>query len=99
MIANRKLTKILAGRTISPPTIAADGHLHFALDDGSVMEVTPAPGYVYPAGKTGKIAKVQQDGVDLLFILADNSSIDLKTADASSSVFMRDAAGKPAYAG
>ena len=98
MHANQKLTKLVAGRTISPPTVV-DGKLHFVLDDGSAMDVTPAPGYTYPASKGGKIAKVQQQDTDLVFILADGSSIDIKTADASSSVFMRDKAGGFAYAG
>ena len=53
----------------------------------------------YPAGKGGKIAKVQQDGTDLVFILAHGTSIDLKTADASSSVVMKGKDGLLAYAG
>ena len=99
MHANLKLTKIVAGRTISPPTVQPDGKLRFVLDDGATLDVTPAPGFTYPAGKTGKIAKVQQEGTDLAFILADGTSIDLKTADASSSVFMRNKAGDFEYAG
>ena len=99
MHANLKLTKIVAGRTISPPTMQPDGKLRFVLDDGSTLDVTPATGFTYPAGKGGKITKVQQQDTDLVFILADGSSIDLKTADASSSVFMRDKAGNMAYAG
>lgn len=98
MHSNQKLTKIVASRTISPPTVV-DGKLHFILDDGAAMDVTPADGYIYPAGKSGKITKVQQQGDDLVFVLADGTSIDIKTADASSSVFMRDKAGKVAYAG
>ena len=98
MTANKKLTKIVAGRTLNPPTLS-DGELHFTFDDGSTMEVKPASGFTYPAGKGGKVAKVQQEGTDLVFILADGGSIDVKTADASSSVFMRDKAGGFVYAG
>lgn len=98
MRSNQKLTRLVAGRTLSPPTLA-DGKLRFVLDDGATLDVTPAAGFTYPAGKGGKIAKVQQQGDDLVFVLADGGSIDLKTADASSSVFMRDKAGGFAYAG
>ncbi len=98
MHSNAKLTHVVAGRTLSPPTIV-DGKLHFTLDDGSTMDVTPAAGFTYPAGKTGKIAKVQQQGTDLVFILADGTSIDLKTADASSSVVLKGKDGLLAYAG
>ncbi len=98
MRANLKLTKIVAGRTISPPTIV-DDKLHFVLDDGSAMDVTAAPGFVYLPGKGGTITKVQQQDTDLVFVLADSTSISIKTADASSSIFMRDKTGAMAYAG
>ena len=41
MIANKKLTHVIAGRTISPPAVA-DGELKFTLDDGSAPAVIAA---------------------------------------------------------
>ena len=42
---------------------------------------------------------MQQQDTDLVFILADGSSIDIKTADESSSVVMKGKDGLLAYAG
>ncbi len=98
MHSNQKLTKIIAGRTITG-TAQANDQLTITFDDGSVMVVKTAPSSTNTVATGSKILKVQQQANDLVFLLDVGGSIDIKTADASSSVFMRDKAGAVAYAG
>ena len=98
MHSNQKLTKIIAGRTISG-TSQADGLLTITLDDGSTMRIKVAPSNANTAATGGKIAKVRQQDVTISLDLEDGSAVRIETADASSSVMVRDKAGAMEYAG
>ena len=97
MHANQKLTKIIAGRTISG-TAQADGLLTITFDDGSIMKVKVAPSNANSAVTGGKVAKVRQQGTDLILDLDGGGGVQITTAEATSSVMLRDQAGKMEYA-
>ena len=97
MHSNQKLTKIIAGRTISG-TAQADSLLTITFDDGSTMKVKVAPANTNTATTGGKVAKVRQQGTNLILDLEGDSSVQIDTAEATSSVMLRDKAGKLEYA-
>ena len=95
--SNQKLTKIIAGRTISG-TSQADGLLTITFDDGSTMKVKVAPSNTNAAVTGGKVLKVRQQGTELDLDLEGVSTVTIQTAEATSSVMLRDKAGKLEYA-
>ena len=97
MHSNQKLTKIIAGRTISG-TAQADGLLTITFDDGSTMKVKVAASNTNTAATGGKVAKVRQQGTDLILDLEGGGSVPITTAEATSSVMLRDRTGKLEYA-
>ena len=97
MHANPKLTKVIAGRTISA-TSQAEGALILTFDDGSTMRVKTAASNSNDAATDGKVVKVRQQGTDLSLDLADGKSVLIQTAEATSSVLLRDKNGKMEYA-
>ena len=97
MHSNQKLTKIIAGRSISG-TAQADNLLTVTFDDGSTMKVKVAPGYTSTAVTGDKIVKVQQQGTELLLDMETGGPLKIDTAEATSSVMLRDKAGKLEYA-
>ena len=97
MHSNQKLTKIIAGRTISG-TAQADGLLTLTFDDGWIMKVKVPPSNTNTAATGGKVAKVRQQGTDLILDLEGGGSVPITTAEATSSVMLRDKAGKLEYA-
>ena len=97
MHSNQKLTKIIAGRSISG-TSQADGLLTITFDDGSTMKVKVAPLNANAAATGGKVAKVRQQGTDLILDLEGGGNVPITTAEATSSVMLRDQAGKLEYA-
>ena len=97
MHSNQKLTKIIAGRSISG-TAQADGLLTITFDDGSTMKVKVAPSNANTAATGGKVAKVRQQGTDLILDVEGGGSVQIATAEATSSVMLRDRAGKMEYA-
>ena len=97
MHSNQKLTKIIAGRSISG-TAQADNLLTVTFDDGSTMKVKVAPGYTNTAVAGDKIVKVQQQGTELLLDVETGGPLKIDTAEATSSVMLRDKAGKLEYA-
>ncbi len=96
MHSNQKLTKIIAGRTISGSS-QADGLLTFTLDDGSVMKIKVAPSNANSAATGGKILKVRQGGTELDLDLEGGTTIKIITAEETSSVMLRDKAGGFVY--
>ncbi len=96
MHSNQKLTKIIAGRTISGTT-QADNLLTLTFDDGSVMKIKVALSSTNNAATGGKILKVRQEGTDLELDFVDGSSAQIVTAEATSSVMLRDKDGKFLY--
>lgn len=97
MHSNQKLTKLIAGRSISGTSQAGDV-LTITLDDGAVLTIKTAPSTRNEAATGGKIAKVQQAGTDLVFVLEGGGTVEIKLAEETSSVMMRDKAGGFAYA-
>jgi hypothetical protein len=99
MARNRKLTPIIAGRSIAQ--IGWDGPtaiLHF--DDGSVMRIrTPAaPATNAPPATLGKVRAVRQSLEAIAFDLDNGATIQIPLAEATSSVMLRDAKGALEYA-
>ena len=92
MHSNQKLTKLIAGRTISGSS-QADGLLTLTLDDGSIMKIKVAPSNMNSAATGGKIKKVRQGGTELDLDLEDGSTLKIITAEETSSVMLRDKAG------
>ncbi len=97
MHSNQKLTRIIAGRTVSGTT-QADNLLTLTFDDGSAMRVKVAAGYTNTAVAGDKIVKVQQQGTTLLLDMETGGPLKIDTAEATSSVMLRDKAGKLEYA-
>ncbi len=92
MHSNQKLTKLIAGRTISGSS-QVDGLLTITFDDGSTMKVKVATSNTNSATTGGKIKKVRQGGTELDFDLEDGSTLTIITAEETSSVMLRDKAG------
>ena len=98
MASNQKLTRVLAGRTISG-TAQEPGLLTVTFADGSVMKVKTASSSTNTAVNSGaKVKKVRQKGTTLNLDLADGTTLAIQTAEATSSVMLRDQAGKLEYA-
>ncbi len=97
MHSNQKLTKIIVGRTISG-TSQAEGLLAITFDDGSTMKVKTAPANTNIAATGGRVAKVRQEGTELDLDLEGGTTVKINTAEETSSVMLRDKAGKLEYA-
>lgn len=97
MHSNQKLTRIIAGRTISG-TSQADDMLSITFDDGSVMKIKTTPSNANTAATGGKVARVRQEGTSLCLDLEGGMTLSIQTAEATSSVMLRDKAGKLEYA-
>jgi len=98
MAANHKLTKLLSGRTISGTSQSADHVLTVTFTDGSTLTVKTAPASTNTAATGGTIDKVRQQGVELDLDLKGGGSLAITTAEATSSVMLRDKDGKLEYA-
>ena len=99
MASNQKLTRIITGRVIHA-LAPVEGVLTLTFTDGSTMKIKTAPSAPVPptviAGATVK--KVRQKGTQLSLDLVDGTTLFFHTAEATSSVMLRDAAGKLEYA-
>jgi len=88
---NKKLTPIIAGRTVKH-TKQSDGLLQIEFDDGSVMKIkTGTPFTASIAGRTVKAVRQRATEFDLDF--ADGTSAAITLAEETSSVMLRNAAG------
>jgi len=91
MAANHKLTAVLAGRALTGVEYApGSAALHF--DDGSLMTVRLADGAtpaasMPPAG--ARVTGVRQQGTRLDLDFDQPPSLELRTAEATSSVVVR----------
>ena len=108
MARNQKLTGVLKGRRIAGMQ-ADEGHLRVQFDDGSIMAVKTgappqpapaagpgAPGPVQPVGRTIRAVRQQDTTLDL--DLDDGSTWQITTAEATSSVMVRDKSHALEYA-
>ncbi len=94
---NRKLTPIIAGRSIKEAT-QRDGALNVTFGDGSNMRIKV--GALAPtqqlAGRTVK--SVRQGGTEMDLDMQDGTSVAISLAEETSSVMLRDAGGELEYA-
>lgn len=100
MHSNQKLTHVIAGRTVS--AVSRSGAVTTVLfDDGSQMTVrgpnnlgtssaTPAP--------KGRVTGARQDQATLRLVFDSGATLDLATAEPSSTVMVRDSAHAMEYA-
>ena len=98
MPANKKLTHVIAGRTITG-TSQADGICTLTLDDGSTLQIKVASSDSNTGSTGGKIAKVREDGPAFHLDLEGGTSIDLTLANPGNSVALRDKNHKVEYMG
>ncbi len=88
MASNHKLTSLIKGRAIAGSS-TADGLLTIKFDDGSNMSVkTGGHPPAIPAG--GVIRAVRQKDTEFALDLESGGIITITTAEATSSVLMRD---------
>ena len=94
---NQELTPILKGRTVKS-AVQMDNLLVVTFADGSTMKVKtggPAP---IAALQGRAVQMVRQGGVVMELAFSDHSKAQIKLAEETSSVMLRDAAGKFEYA-
>ena len=96
MIANHKLTDVIAGRTVQS-TAQADGKLTITFEDGSTMTVL-TQGNENTASTGKPIKSVRQEGVTLAIVFDDEHIWEVPLADETASVMVRTADRKLEYA-
>jgi hypothetical protein len=97
MAANKKLTPILAGRTVASLS-QFENLLSIRFADGSTLSIKtagPAAG-LESAART--VAKVRQSGALMNLDFDDGSTAGIALAEAMSSVILRDKDGRLEYA-
>ena len=93
---NRKLTPIIAGRTVKR-VAQSEGALRIEFDDGSILKIKM--GAPFKDSITGKKVKaVRQKATEFDLDFADGTSATIKLAAETSSVMLRDKAGTMEYA-
>ena len=96
MASNHKLTHLLQGRTISG-TGNSGGALVISFNDGSKMTVQTA-GSSNSASTGGTIKDVRQQGTTLSLDFTGGGTLEIPTAEETSSVMVRDKNGTMEYA-
>lgn len=97
MAANKKLTPLLAGRTVQAVS-QSDDHLSVTFTDGSTLGIKTG-GEVPGAALNGRTVKaVRQSGDVMNLDFQDGTSAQVKLAEATSSVMLRDKGNKLEYA-
>jgi hypothetical protein len=96
MPRNRKLTKVIAGRTVKLATVEWGGVL-VLFDDESCMKIKTAGPATIPPG--GKVKSVHEAKTDFKIEFEDSSSATLCLADPGSSVAVRDKNNRVEYLG
>ncbi len=96
MIANNKLTAVIAGRTVQGTSHSGD-KLVVTFDDGSTMTVLTQGNE--NSGSTGKLVKaVRQEGTTLAIVFDDDEIWEVPMADETASVMVRAEDHKLEYA-
>jgi len=96
MTSNHKLTGVLKGRTISGTSNQGDV-LTIRFNDDSQMTVQTA-GSSHSAATGGTIQAVRQGGTTLALDFEAGGTLEIQTAEETSSVMVRDKGGGMEYA-
>ena len=96
MTSNHKLTTLIKGRTVSG-TSNQNGALTVTFTDSSKMTVQTA-GSSNSAATGGTIKAVRQAGTTLALDMENGGTMEIQTAEETSSVMVRDAHGAMEYA-
>lgn len=97
MVINKKLTKLVVGRSIKSFELSGN-LLEIIFTDGSTMKIKTALSEI-PAGLKSSTVKAVHQKDDLFqFEFEDNSIAEIKLAEAASSVMLRDGKGVMEYA-
>ena len=96
MQLNRKLSKILKGRTIRSES-GDEGNVVLTFDDGSILRLKVAGQASVAAG--GKVKAAHESGADFRLDLENGPSVQVRLADPGSSVALRDRNGTVEYLG
>lgn len=97
MAANRKLTPLLAGRTIQAVNAAAD-LLSITFTDGSILKIKTAEQHTGDDLTQRTVQKIRQKDVVLNIDFQDDSTATIRLAEPMSCVMLRDATGALEYA-
>ena len=97
MALNRKLTPIIAGRAIKSAS-QEDNALTITFSDSSTMRIKTGGQASTDALNNRTIKSVRQSGTTMNLDFTDGTSAPITLAEATSSVMLRDAAGKMEYA-
>jgi hypothetical protein len=89
MASNHKLTTLLQGRALAG-TQQSGGSMILTFTDGSIMTVQTAPSESNSASTGGTVKAVRQQDTRLDLDFADGSTLEIITAEATSSVMVRD---------
>jgi len=98
MNANRKLTTIIKGRTVSNVQQADNSSVEITFSDNSKMHIKTNGQVPADNLKSRTISHIQQEGTTLRLVSTDNTSTDIPLQEASSSVMLRDKANQMEYA-
>ena len=96
MASNHKLTGVLRGKTVAGTSNQNDA-LTISFTDGSQMTVQTA-GSSHSASTGGTIQAVRQQGTTLSLDMEGGSTLEIQTAEETSSVMVRSADGAMEYA-
>lgn len=96
MASNHKLTSLIQGRTIAGTSNQNDA-LTISFGDGSKMTVQTA-GPSNSASTGGTVKAVRQQGTTLSLDMEGGSTLEIPTAEETSSVMVRSADGAMEYA-
>jgi hypothetical protein len=98
MNANRKLSSIIQGRTVSNVQQADNSSIDITFSDNSKMHIKTS-GQVAAANlKNRTISRIQQEGTTLRLVSTDNTATDIPLQEAASSVMLRDKDNQMEYA-
>ena len=97
MAANHKLTTILKGRTLSG-TSQSGGEMSVSFTDGSKLTIKTAPTNTNSASTGGTVKAVRQADTTLSLDFENGGTLEITTAEATSSVMVRDSSHVMEYA-
>ena len=96
MELNRKLSKVLKGRTIQAES-GDEGHVTIAFQDGSTLKLKAAGQATVTVG--AKVKAVHESGDQFQIDVENGPSVQVRLADPGSSVALRDKNGAVEYLG